>query len=211
MTRRVPAVAVVLGLLLVSGGAAPVLADVSLVESAPAAGSTVSGVDVVTLAFDEALRKSVSSFTLIGPDGSTLGTGTASAPRRMTLGGLVLGPGEHTVRWTAAGDDGHIERGRFSFTVEAAAVTPSPAAVNPSPSTGPPDGPATASQPIAKPSAASPAGTAAVASAAAPGATASQAVDPASSTATDVLVPIVAGLAIVGLVGLLVLRRSRTA
>lgn len=32
----------------------------------------------------------------------------------------TLAPGSYTVRWRAAGDDGHTQRGEFSFTVRAA-------------------------------------------------------------------------------------------
>lgn len=205
MSRRAPAIA--LGLLLALGAATPVLAHVGVESSEQEPGSTVAGVASVTLIFDEAIERKTSSFKLVGPDGSTIGTGVATGPRRMVLDGLMLQPGEHTVKWTAAGGDGHIERGRLVFTVVAAAQTEAPATDEragtgttppsgrtPTPSAS--DGPAAVVQPVATP-------------ATTPAATASAVPSPAAASGADVLIPIVAGLAIVGLVGFLVLRRSR--
>jgi methionine-rich copper-binding protein CopC len=205
MTRRVPLVAAALGLALLPAAVTPVLGHVGLVSSDPAAGTTVSDVRTVTLVFSEPLKKGVSSFKLVGPDGMAIGTGTATAPRRMTLDALELKPGEYTVRWAAAGDDGHLERGRFTFTVEMPAVTVPPATPSSSPSSGSSNGPAATAPPTGTPVAIPAAITPSPAASPSPDATT------LSASGTDVLIPIVAGLAIVGVVGALVLRRSRTA
>ncbi len=212
MNRRVPFFAVALGLLLTAGSAIPVLAHAELVTSDPEAGSTVSDVTEVTLAFNEALKRSVSSFKLIGPDGTTIGTGTISSPRRMSLSGLSLGPGEHTVKWTAAGQDGHIDRAKFTFTVEASPETEPPAATDApaaAPAAGVPVATATPASSTNAPTAAPTTSAPTAAPTAAPSAAPETA--PASTSGTDVLLPIVGGLVIVGLVGALVLRRSRAA
>jgi methionine-rich copper-binding protein CopC len=205
MTRRVPLLAAALALALLPAAVTPVLGHVGLVRSDPAAGSTVRGVRTVTLVFSEPLRKGVSSFRLEGPGDATLGTGMVTGPRRMTLDGLDLAPGQHTVKWVAAGDDGHLERGRFSFTVEASAHTVAPVTPPPSPASGSANWPAGTAPPTGAPLAA-PTGITP-----SPVASPSQATPTSSASGTDVIIPIVAGLAIVGVVGALVLRRSRAA
>jgi copper resistance protein C len=211
MSPRVPAVAAVLGLAILLSAVAPALAHVGLASSDPAAGSTVERADTVTLVFDEALKASASSFKLTGPGGTTIGTGAVTGPRRMVLdapGGLPAGV--YTVKWTAAGTDGHIERGTFSFTVEASAATDAPAAATASPTSSPsPSDDASATG--GAPATGAPAATGAPPASYSPSPMATPPPDAAaaSSSGTDVLVPIVGGLAIVAVVGLLVLRRSR--
>jgi hypothetical protein len=98
-------------------------------------------------------------------------------------------PGEYEVRWAAFGDDGHLERGIFSFTVAAPAATPEPTATA-DPTAGP------TPQPTPEPTDAplpSPAGPA----------------DPVATSGTDVLIPIVALLVVLGGLGLFLLRGRR--
>jgi hypothetical protein len=191
MSRRDPAL--VLGLLLLFGAATPALGHVGLETSDPEAGTTVPDVDSVTLVFSEPLDEGASSFKLVAPDGRTVGTGAVAGSKQMLLDTVALEPGSYTVKWTAAGEDGHIERGKLSFTVAAAPVTGTLPGTATTPAPGSGGGPAEASQP------------------AAPAAAASADVVAAAPSGTDVLVPIVAGLTVAGLVGFLVLRRSRTA
>jgi len=153
----------------------PVLAHAELVSSNPPVGSTVSAAPTtVTLSFSEDMDRATSSFSLVAPDGSTVGTGgpAKDGDSTMTLGGLDLAAGTYTVKWTSAAQDGHIERGTFTFTVAEATAAPAT------------PGPTVASV-VAAPA------------------------TPASGS--DVLLPIVIGLAIVAVVGIAVLRRSRAA
>jgi copper resistance protein C len=188
---------------LVAGGA---LAHAELVDSDPADGATVeTPVTTIVLSFSQALDASKSSFRLFGPDGANIGTGRATSPRDMTLGGLALANGDYRIKWvSASADDGDIERGQLTFTVQVAAESPSAAApsAEPSPSTAP----SASTVPSTEP-----ASTAPSASAAPPTPAPSPApTSPASST-SDVLLPIIIGLLLVAGVGAYVLRRSRGA
>ena len=174
-------------------------ADGAVLDTAPTS---------ITLTFTERLDPSKSSFRLLDAGGDNLGTGEATGPRRMTLDGLTLGPGEYLIKWTSASaDDGDIERGQLTFTVaEAAPTAPSTPSLTPNPTekdsiTPPPPASATP---------ASPAQTAAASSVAPTPAPSAAPTSPAASTG-DVLLPIVVGLLLVGGIGAFVLRRSRGA
>ena len=190
--------------------AAPALAHADLVSSTPEDGSELASPPTsVELAFSEGLDAGKSSFRLIGPDGD-VGTGTASkdGSSTMLLDGLVLAPGAYRIKWTAAAEDGHVERGSLGFTVSApteAPVTPSPvpttvptAGATTTPTTAPPTEAPSTTAPTAQPASASPAGSPATVEG-----------EPAAASGTDVLIPIVVGLVLVAGVGAFVLRRSR--
>jgi hypothetical protein len=141
--------------------AAPVTADVELVRADPAAGSTLSGAPAQVIAtYDDDLDPDKSSLLVLGPDGSTIGTGgvTPDDPKTMATAIPSAGPGEYQVRWTAASSDGHILRGTYTFTVSAAAPSPTPVASAatspvPTPAPAPTPGPtAPASAPTPGPS-----------------------------------------------------------
>jgi hypothetical protein len=194
-TLRLGATLVGVGLAVVI--AVPALAHADLVASDPEDGAVLADPPTaVTLTFNEGLDAGKSSFRLIGPDGD-IGTGTAArdGATRMVLAGLVLAPGEYRVKWTAAADDGHVERGSLGFSVSA--PTPEPATPPPSPAPSPTAATTTT------PTAATTTTPSAVPTTNAP------ATPAAAASGTDVLIPIVAGLVLVGLVGGFVLRRSR--
>jgi copper resistance protein C len=105
---------------------AVVAAHAELQSTSPAAGSTVVvPPDVVTATFDDDLVASKSSIEVIAPDGGAVATGGVATddPKTLSADVPLLAPGTYRVRWTAAAEDGHIERGRFGFTVTGA---PSP-------------------------------------------------------------------------------------
>ena len=152
----------------------------------------------VTLAFTEGLDAAKSSFRLV-LDGTDVATGSASADGETTMSAtdLTLEPGGYVIRWTAVAEDGHVERGRLTFTLEAPTPSPSPTpelteAASASASASP------SASPVATPTAT-------------PAPSPSAETTPVASGGTDVLLPIVAALAIVGVVAYLVLRRGRTA
>ena len=184
------------GALLAVAAVSPVLGHAELVSSDPANKAVLdTPPTVITLTFDEGVVGK-SSFKLIGPGGDTVGTGgpAKDGDDTMTLDGLALTPGAYTIEWTSVADDGDVERGTLSFTVNE--PTPAPATPTPAPS-----------QASTAPSAApSPTPTATPVP--------SPAVDPepvATSSGTDVLFPIIAALALVGVIGALLLRRNRAA
>lgn len=186
---------VLAGLLLALVVAAPAAAHADLVTSSPEAGEVLATPPTtITLTFSEPLDAGKSSFKLLA-GGATVGTGNAAEGGAdvMTLGPLVLdgrplGPGVYQVQWTSVAGDGDVLRGTLTFTVS----EPTPAPATPA---------ATSSS--TEPSTTAPGATAS------PGPSAVS--DPASVGAGDVLLPIVATLALVAVIGVLVLRRGRRA
>ncbi|HEY3336619.1 MAG TPA: copper resistance protein CopC [Candidatus Limnocylindrales bacterium] len=183
------------GALLALGLVAPVLGHAELISSDPD-DTAVLGTPptVITLTFSEGVVGK-SSFKLLGPDGATIGTGgpVGDGPDTMTLNGLSLAPGGYTIEWTSVANDGDVQRGTLTFTVN----EPASGAATPSP----PPSQASAA-PTASPS---------PAVAATPAPSRSADTTPVSSSGTDVLLPIVAALALVGGIGAVVLRRNRAA
>lgn len=206
-TRRVqaahvarPLAVMLTALLLLFAAAAPVLGHAELDTADPEDGAVLeTPPTTVTLTFTEGLDASKSSFRIV-LDGNDVATGSADedGSEVMTATDLTLAPGDYVIRWTSAAEDGHLERGRLTFTVsEPLPATPSPTPV------------ASASASVApSPSdAVTPAATEAPTPAPSPSADTT----PVSSSGSDILLPIIAALAIVGVVAYLVLRRGRTA
>ena len=192
--RLLPALLAALLLGLVAAG--PVLGHAELEQSMPEDGEVLSAPPTfVTLAFTEGLDAEKSSFLLLRAGGEEIATGSASGDGETTMSAtdLQLEPGDYVIRWTAVADDGHVERGRLTFSVEEPTPSPSP---TPAPTE------AASASASASPSA-TPSAT--------PAPSASADTTPVSAGGTDVLLPIIAALAIVGAVAYLVLRRGRTA
>ncbi len=215
LSRRLVAVLAALGLVLAI--AVPALAHADLASSDPADKAVLATPPtVVTLKFTEGLDQGKSSFKLNGPDGA-VGTGkpTKDGGKIMKLDGLVIGPGKYAISWTAASTDGHLVRGKLSFTVSE--PTPPPATASPAPTETP--SASTAAPSAAVPSAvATRAPAAAEPTSAAPSAPIASAdpastVDPAASSGSgsDVLVPIALGLVLLVGLGAFLMRRSRQA
>ena len=156
---------------------------------------------LVTLAFTEGLNASKSSFLLLRAGGEEIATGSASGDGETTMSAtdLELEPGDYVIRWTAVADVGDVERGLVSFSVDEQAPTRS-ASPTPAPTEA-------ASESASASPSASPVSTPTATPAPSPSADTT----PVASGGTDVLLPIVAALAIVGVVAYLVLRRGRTA
>ena len=122
------------GALLALAAVGPVLGHAELVSSDPADKAVLdTPPTVITLTFDEGVVGK-SSFKLIGPGGDTIGTGgpAKDGDVTMTLDGLALAPGAYTIEWTSVADDGDVERGTLTFTVNE--PTPAPATPTPAPS-----------------------------------------------------------------------------
>ncbi len=195
---------IVAGLMLAMLVALPALGHADLVRSDPAADSILSAPpETITLRFSEGLDAAKSSFKILGPDG-TAGTGRASkdGSRVMAATGLVLGPGVFTIEWAAVAEDGHVERGTLAFTVS----EPSPAPATPTP---PPATVQSASPSVT--ATATPAPTTPPSAVPSPGPGSGTDTTSTSASGSDVILPIAVALALVALVGVLVLRRSRTA
>ena len=171
--------------------AIPVAAHAELEATSPAAGSTVDSPPArVAARFSEALIGD-SSIELIDPSGDSAATGgidPENAERLVLTTPADMPPGEYEVRWAAFSDDGHLERGTFSFTL--LEPTPPPATPEPSATAAPTPEPTPEPTDVPLPSpSASP--------------------DPAPTSASDVLFPILAALVILGGLALYLLRGRR--
>jgi len=182
---------------------ATVVAHAELDRARPEDGVTVEGTpDEIVGRFTQDIDPDGSSMLLRDPAGTTIAEGALDPEndRRMVIGDVPdLAPGEYTVRWTTnSAEDGEIARGTWSFTV-VAAPTAEPTAT-PTPS-------ATAT--------AAPSVTPAATGAPTPTAQLSPTPEPTpppsgASGEGDVVLPIVAGLAIVAVAGgYLLTRRGR--
>jgi methionine-rich copper-binding protein CopC len=193
-TRALPAMVVVAALVLASVAAA----HSELVSSKPAAGETVVGnPEEISGQYSETLDPDGSSLVLVDPNGTNVARGGVAAgatdSKEMSIDPVPqLAPGVYTVKSTTkSAEDGDIDRKTWQFRV----VAPSPSpTVEPSPTAEPSSTP----EPTASP-------TATVAPSASPA--------PGSSTGSggDVILPIVAALAIVAIGGSLLLTRGRRA
>jgi methionine-rich copper-binding protein CopC len=189
-------------LLLVATLPASASAHAELVRAIPADGETVTKpVTVLSARYSEAVVGN-SNLRVLDETGATVATAAIDPedPRRMIARpDQPLGDGTYTVRSTATSADGHTERLTWTFTV-AIPATPSP-----SPEPTPTPVSPTKVLPTATPSATpSPTPPPTASPSATPGPT-----DPTSGTG-DVLLPIVAALAIVAIGAGFLLRRSRT-
>lgn len=92
-------------------------------RSFPAAFDTLSTAPFeLRLVFNEPIELRFARVELAGPDGtSRILTGVTVVPDSLRIlrapVPAQMGPGSYTVRWQAAGDDGHAVRGAFTFTV----------------------------------------------------------------------------------------------
>lgn len=133
LLRKIPLRLWVAALALLLLLAAPLLAHVALVYSAPAADEELDTAPPrITVRFSGRVEPRYSVLTLLAPDGSDVPLApivfadgsdrefSASVPQ-LTL------PGRYTVRWRTAGADGHVLNGSFGFVLTASAV-PEPAA-----------------------------------------------------------------------------------
>lgn len=185
MSRLVALAALIAAILMLFP--ASVAAHAELTEATPADGATVEGTpEEISATFNEPLETDGSTFSLRNAAGERLAVGRVDPddPTRLIIDPVPeLEPGEYEVRWRAASADGHAENDTWSFTVTAA-PTPSPtpaptagstASTEPTPSATPEP-----SQSVAPNPSASPAPT-----------------EPAGASDGDVILPIIAALAIV--------------
>jgi len=109
-----------LGLAGVAGAAVPF--HFALVKSAPAAKETTHHVSEVKLWFTEAPSDHTLSIHVLTADGNEVPAGDLVQDKEDDTAFSVpfseaLGAGAYTVSWRGMGDDGHVVRGDFTFTV----------------------------------------------------------------------------------------------
>ena len=109
-----------------------VLAHAELQTATPADKSTVTApVAEVSGIYSEAMKPAGSSMIVKDASGATVAQGTvdpADTTRMVAKPSTPLGNGSYTVDWTSVALDEHVERGTWTFTV-AVAPTPSPTAI----------------------------------------------------------------------------------
>jgi methionine-rich copper-binding protein CopC len=198
--RSFVALSVALLLALAMVAPAVVFGHAELDASDPADGASVEGpfAGPIVMTFTEQLGAESSAEMRDGA-GDVAATAVVDGTTITLTPAADLAEGEYEVRWTTAADDGHIERGSFRFTVLPSA-TPEPTA-SPTPSaaaTASPTSEATATA-EATPSAVPAASDSPIPSAAPDGGDA--------SSGSDVLLPIIAAVVIVGALAAFLLRR----
>ncbi len=116
--RTAVATALAAGLLLV--GATSLSAHMKVEKSEPAANAVVTSPQPhVQVFFSEAPDLTLSKMEIKGPSAKT--ALTALHVMDKSLMAMVQGDmpdGVYTVSWTSAGDDGHVQKGEFTFTVK---------------------------------------------------------------------------------------------
>lgn len=117
MTRRM-AMGVAAALLM--SFSVTVLAHLKLTKSLPAADAVVAARPAkVQVWFTETPDKAVSRISLTGPSGEVK-LGALAIEADKSISATVDGPtpdGSYKVSWQAAGDDGHQQKGEYSFSV----------------------------------------------------------------------------------------------
>jgi methionine-rich copper-binding protein CopC len=170
------------------------LAHAELESASPPDGAVLDAPPTeIVLTFTEALNVPKSHMELIGPDGTQVANGVVDPDneKSMRIDPPELAPGAYEIRSTAvAAHDGALKREVLTFTITAPSPTPSPTTSAPPPSAAP------SASPSAPPSAV-------------PSPTPSAGGDSTASTG-DVLLPIIAALVVVLLLGAMLVRsRSR--
>ena len=128
LRRRLAGLSAAALILVALAAPAAVLAHAMLESATPAVGSTVeTSPPVVSATFDDDLEASKSSIEVVGPDGATIAKGgvLADDPKTLSVDVPLLAAATYDVRWAAASEDGHLERGQYQFAV-AAAASPGP-------------------------------------------------------------------------------------
>jgi methionine-rich copper-binding protein CopC len=117
MIRRLVSAAALIAL--ISSGVVTVFAHMKAEKMEPAADATVASVAQVQVWFTQAPDPKVSKLELTGPAGAVTLSGFKVAEKSIvaTVTG-TLADGRYTARWQAAGDDGHVQKGEYGFTVK---------------------------------------------------------------------------------------------
>ena len=105
-----------------------VQAHAKLMKTSPADKATVAKAPTsVQLWFNEVIDVKLSTVEVTGPAGKVaLGMVHAMDPKQL-MGPITgkMSNGVYTVNWQTAGDDGHVQKGSFTFTLKTAAATKS--------------------------------------------------------------------------------------
>ncbi len=110
-----------LALLLAAACTASLLAHLSVVKTAPADTSTVREAPArVQVWFTQQPSPRISRLEVSGPAGEVeIGDSEIDREDRSISAAVrgTLGPGTYEVAWRTAGNDGHVQRGTFTFSI----------------------------------------------------------------------------------------------
>ena len=96
-------------------------AHTELVSATPAANSTVTAPQNVTIKFSGALEAKFSKITVVDASGKPVNkeaSAVGADTKSMTVALPVLSPGLYTVQWVAVSTDSHRSQGSYKFTVK---------------------------------------------------------------------------------------------
>ena len=123
MTPNRGAVATSVVVLLLVVGAVTLMAHMRVQKTMPEDGAVLSGAPSrIQVWYTQSPAPAISQLLLEGADGAVALDETALGDDKSLMATLptALAGGVYTVKWRTAGDDGHTQRGDFSFTVRAA-------------------------------------------------------------------------------------------
>jgi methionine-rich copper-binding protein CopC len=112
-----------LSLLLLLGLAGAAYAHFKVSKTEPADGAVVDRpVRDLRVWFSQEPDVALSQLELVGPSGALEVQGVHTMGEKDLMGSVVgaMPDGEYTVKWRAAGDDGHVLDGEWKFTVKRA-------------------------------------------------------------------------------------------
>ena len=114
------------GLLLIAmivASAVTLVAHMKASKMEPTANSTVTAPPTrIQVWFTQAPDPKVSKLELAGPAGPVKLTGFQVTAAKSIVASVdgTLADGRYTARWQSAGDDGHVQKGEYGFTVKRA-------------------------------------------------------------------------------------------
>lgn len=113
-------------LLAILATAGPAFGHAKLLASSPAANAQLTEAPkTLSLTFSEAAQLGVLKLTSSGKELPLLRDHAAKPAASVTIALPALEPGTYEIEWSAlAADDGHVTKGRFSFTVAAVSRRP---------------------------------------------------------------------------------------
>jgi methionine-rich copper-binding protein CopC len=174
------------------------LGHAELETATPADQAIVSEpVQEISATFSEALDPDLSSLEVEDENGAVVATGSVDPrdDRRMiAVPDTPLGDGTYRVRSTAGGADGHLERTRWTFSVDIASASPTPSPI----ATSSPATSAEPSAPATAPAQATPTPETPAAATTPPQTPAPSDAGGTAGSDSDVILPIVIGLLVLG-------------
>jgi len=119
MLRKTKTIGV--GLIVMMAAVSVLSAHMALTKSMPEEGVVLrTPPEEIQLWFTQEPDPAVSRVALGGPSGDVeIGETRVTAEKSVVAAVPALGSGTYVVSWRTAGDDGHVQRGEFSFTVQA--------------------------------------------------------------------------------------------